>query len=326
MAKDKKKKDKKKNKVKSKEAKLDFLRELNLADSSASIGDAPSAAVQDVDEEPSNSEFVDAFISELLGSEPLTREEVEEAIVDDEPEDDQEPSITYIRESANLSEREEEEDEAPSPVVVAEVESVLETVDDKEDEDDEDDALEIEDVSVEVDVEGDDRSEAGEEQDSQASTSAVQDDVEDDVPLQRHSERDERSEADEPGDEEERESDDGEDDDADEPDVPVLAIDIEDVPFELPDEDMLFELADLFKIFADPTRLRILYCLAEGPKCVADISKAAGVTQGATSHQLRSMKQARIVDFVRDGKQVIYSLADSRVKTVLALGYSYIND
>lgn len=95
-------------------------------------------------------------------------------------------------------------------------------------------------------------------------------------------------------------------------------------PLEMPDEERLFSLANLFKIFSDPTRLRILYALAEGPKCVADISEAAGVTQGATSHQLRSMKQEHLVDFVRDGKQVIYSLADDRVEDLLRQGEAYL--
>ena len=81
-----------------------------------------------------------------------------------------------------------------------------------------------------------------------------------------------------------------------------------------------------FTIFADPTRLKILFSLVEGPKCVADISAAAGVTQGATSHQLRNMKQESVVDFVRDGKQVIYSLADDRVQALLAQGLSYIDE
>lgn len=98
------------------------------------------------------------------------------------------------------------------------------------------------------------------------------------------------------------------------------------VAFTMPGEETLYGLANLFKIFADATRLRILFALVEGPKCVADISEAAGVTQGATSHQLRSMKQERIVDFVRDGKQVIYSLADERVQSLLAQGLSYIDE
>ena len=89
---------------------------------------------------------------------------------------------------------------------------------------------------------------------------------------------------------------------------------------------MLYGLSNLFKIFADPTRLKILFSLVEGPKCVADISAAAGVTQGATSHQLRNMKQESVVDFVRDGKQVIYSLADDRVQALLAPGLSYIDE
>lgn len=96
--------------------------------------------------------------------------------------------------------------------------------------------------------------------------------------------------------------------------------------FEMPDDQTLFSLANLFKIFSDPTRLRILFSLVDGPRCVADISAAAGVTQGATSHQLRSMKQEQLVDFERDGKQVFYSLADNRVQTLLAQGLSYIGE
>lgn len=107
---------------------------------------------------------------------------------------------------------------------------------------------------------------------------------------------------------------------------PQTIFDMQPMNFKMPTEESLFSLANLFKIFADPTRLKILYSLVEGPKCVADIARAAGVTQGATSHQLRSMKQERLVDFVRDGKQVIYSLADDRVQTLLAQGYSYISD
>lgn len=96
--------------------------------------------------------------------------------------------------------------------------------------------------------------------------------------------------------------------------------------FEIPSEDTLFSLANLFKIFSDPTRLKILFSLVDGPRCVADIAEAAGVTQGATSHQLRSMKQEHLVDFERDGKQVFYSLADNRVQTMLAQGLSYIDE
>ncbi len=101
---------------------------------------------------------------------------------------------------------------------------------------------------------------------------------------------------------------------------------VEDSQFKLPDEDTLYDLANLFKIFADPTRLRILYSLIDGPRCVADISELAGVTQGATSHQLRSMKQERLVKFVRKGKQVFYSIADDRVQVMLAHGLSYIEE
>lgn len=96
--------------------------------------------------------------------------------------------------------------------------------------------------------------------------------------------------------------------------------------FEIPSEETLFALANMFKIFSDPTRLKILFSLVNGPRCVADIAESAGVTQGATSHQLRSMKQENLVSFERDGKQVFYSLSDNRVQTLLAQGLSYIDE
>ena len=92
----------------------------------------------------------------------------------------------------------------------------------------------------------------------------------------------------------------------------------------MPDEEILYDLADLFKVFSDTTRIKILYSLMPGERCVADIAEAIGATQSAVSHQLRILKAARLVKFQRDGKNVLYSLADDHVYTMLAQGMSHI--
>lgn len=96
------------------------------------------------------------------------------------------------------------------------------------------------------------------------------------------------------------------------------------VPECMPDEELLYDLADLFKAFADTTRIRILYALMGQDRCVADIADIIGVSQSAVSHQLRTLKQARLVKFQRDGKNIIYSLSDDHVYTVLAQGMTHI--
>lgn len=93
---------------------------------------------------------------------------------------------------------------------------------------------------------------------------------------------------------------------------------------EMPDEELLYDLADLFKVFADTTRIKILYALMGHSRCVADIAEIVGATQSAVSHQLRTLKQARLVKFQRDGKNVIYSLSDNHVYTMLAQGMTHI--
>lgn len=93
---------------------------------------------------------------------------------------------------------------------------------------------------------------------------------------------------------------------------------------QLPDDEILYDLADLFKVFADTTRIKILYSLMGSELCVAHIAEAVGATQSAISHQLRILKQARLVKFKRDGKNVIYSLADNHVFTMLAQGMTHI--
>ena len=96
------------------------------------------------------------------------------------------------------------------------------------------------------------------------------------------------------------------------------------VPDPRPDEEMLYDLADLFKVFGDTTRIKILYALMGTELCVADIADLIGATQSAVSHQLRTLKQARLVKFQRDGKNVIYALSDDHVYTMLAQGMTHI--
>lgn len=92
----------------------------------------------------------------------------------------------------------------------------------------------------------------------------------------------------------------------------------------MPDEELLYDLADLFKVFGDTTRIKILYALMGQELCVAALAELIGATQSAVSHQLRTLKQARLVKFQRDGKNVIYSLSDDHVYTMLAQGMSHI--
>ena len=79
------------------------------------------------------------------------------------------------------------------------------------------------------------------------------------------------------------------------------------VKSELPEDELICDLADLFKVFGDTTRMKILYSLFESEMCVCDIAKLLGMTQSAISHQLRLLKQARLVKFRREGKTVFYS-------------------
>ena len=92
----------------------------------------------------------------------------------------------------------------------------------------------------------------------------------------------------------------------------------------IPDEELLYDLADLFKIFSDTTRIKVLYSLMGRELCVADIADATNSTQSAVSHQLRILKQAHLVKFRRDGRNVMYSLADDHVHTMLSVGMSHI--
>jgi len=92
----------------------------------------------------------------------------------------------------------------------------------------------------------------------------------------------------------------------------------------MPDEDSLFDLAELFKVFGDSTRIRILFVLFESEVCVCDLAAALNMTQSAISHQLRILKQNKLVKSRREGKSVFYSLADSHVRTIISQGMEHI--
>ena len=94
----------------------------------------------------------------------------------------------------------------------------------------------------------------------------------------------------------------------------------------MPGEETLYDLADLFRIFADSTRIKILYVLYESEMCVCDIAQLLGMTQSAISHQLRALKQSKLVKFRREGKTVFYSLADDHVVTILAQGMEHVTE
>ena len=94
----------------------------------------------------------------------------------------------------------------------------------------------------------------------------------------------------------------------------------------LPDEESLYDLAELFKVFGDTTRIRILYVLFESEMCVCDIAEILNMTQSAISHQLRVLKQARLVRSRREGKQIYYFLADEHVRTIIGQGMDHVEE
>ena len=92
----------------------------------------------------------------------------------------------------------------------------------------------------------------------------------------------------------------------------------------LPEDEVLYDLAELFKIFGDSTRVKILYALLESELCVCDIAGLMDVTQSAVSHQLRVLKASKLVKFRREGKVLYYSLADQHVISILSQGMDHI--
>ena len=95
---------------------------------------------------------------------------------------------------------------------------------------------------------------------------------------------------------------------------------------EMPDDEILYDLAELFKIFGDSTRIKILYVLFESEMCVCDIAQLLNMTQSAISHQLRALKQSKLVKYRREGKTVFYSLADDHVRRIINQGMEHVEE
>ena len=93
-----------------------------------------------------------------------------------------------------------------------------------------------------------------------------------------------------------------------------------------PAEEYLYDLAELFKVFGDSTRIRILYALFESELCVGDMAQLLGISQSAVSHQLKILKDAKLVRFRRDGKIIFYMLDDDHVRTMLSMGMEHVEE
>ena len=94
----------------------------------------------------------------------------------------------------------------------------------------------------------------------------------------------------------------------------------------MPKEELLYDLAELYKVFGDSTRIKILFALYESEMCVCDIAALLSMTQSAISHQLRVLKQSKLVKFRKDGKEVYYSLDDDHIFKILAQGLEHIKE
>ena len=101
---------------------------------------------------------------------------------------------------------------------------------------------------------------------------------------------------------------------------------VQKVATEMPNEDVLFDLSELFKVFGDSTRIRILYCLFESEMCVCDIATLLNMTQSAISHQLSVLKKNKLVKSRREGKTIFYSLADGHVRTIIDQGVEHVTE
>lgn len=93
---------------------------------------------------------------------------------------------------------------------------------------------------------------------------------------------------------------------------------------QIPEKETLEAIAELFKAFGDPTRVQILSHLQSGEMCVGDIAEAVELSQSAVSHQLRVLKQMHLIKFRREGKNILYSLADDHVRTILEMGLEHV--
>lgn len=101
---------------------------------------------------------------------------------------------------------------------------------------------------------------------------------------------------------------------------------VREVNARMPEEEILYDLAELFKVFGDSTRIKILYVLLQSEMCVCDIASILKLSQSAISHQLRVLKQSQLVKYRREGKTVLYSLADGHVQTILDQGLNHIQE
>lgn len=101
---------------------------------------------------------------------------------------------------------------------------------------------------------------------------------------------------------------------------------IEKVNENMPEEELLYDLAELYKVFGDSTRIKILYVLFESEMCVYDIARLLNMSQSAISHQLKVLKQNKLVRYRREGKIVFYSLSDDHVRTIIDQGMEHISE
>ena len=93
---------------------------------------------------------------------------------------------------------------------------------------------------------------------------------------------------------------------------------------QIPEKETVEAIAELFKAFGDPTRVEILSLLLDSERCVGDIAQSIGMSQSAVSHQLRLLKQIHLIKFRREGKNILYSLADEHVRTILQMGLEHV--
>jgi len=114
--------------------------------------------------------------------------------------------------------------------------------------------------------------------------------------------------------------------------VPVCDCDVihgdivKEVSKHMPREEDFYDLADMYKMFSDSTRIRILWALFSEEMCVCDIAVLLGMTKSAISHQLKALRLANLVKYVKRGKEVYYSLTDSHVKDIFEMGFKHIHE
>ncbi len=101
---------------------------------------------------------------------------------------------------------------------------------------------------------------------------------------------------------------------------------LEIVNAQMPEEEELYDLAELFKVFGDSTRIRILYAMFEKELCVNDIARLLNLSQSSVSHQLRILKTSKLVKFRREGKSIFYSLDDEHVRAIISMGMEHVEE